>query len=326
MSHVLRKTCLWVLFTAFLLGGFACSGDDNEPQGGDTPFEGDEESDAPDADVSENGEIESESGAADFGFPEDHPLFARRYLNIAHRGGGKLAPEETLPAYESALAAGADMLEMDLHATSDGVVVLHHDSTVDRITDGSGTIREMTFEKLRTFDAGYHFTTDGGKTFPYRGQGVVVPTFKEVLEAFPDQVFTVEIKQADPSIVDDVIGILDETDMADRVILVAFADMTVQEVREKRPDIVTGAPTGEMVVFSTLNETNEAEYVAPCPFFQVPDIDADSLDRAHRFGIRVQVWTINDADEMRALLDLGVDGIMTDNPALLRDVIAEYEE
>ncbi len=323
-TNLLKTLAFLALFSALSLLG-ACSGDDDDTNDNITPGDGDEIAQEEESEENELEEL-SDPVVQYFDFPEDHPLLTGKFVNIAHRGGGDLAPEETIPAFEKAKEVGADLFELDLHATSDGVVVLQHDSTVDRMTDGSGTIREMTFEKLRTFDAGYKFSPDGGETHPYRGQGVVIPTFKEVLEAFPEMFYTVEIKQANPSIVDSVIEILDETDMAEHVILVAFADITVQEVREKRPDIITGAPTGEMVTFSVLDDTTEADYVPPCPFFQVPDIEPNALARAHRFGIRVQVWTINDPDEMRALLDMGVDGIITDNPLVLSEIIAEREE
>ncbi len=271
---------------------------------------------------SEQMEQEGESGSP-FGFPSDHPLMSGEFMAIAHRGGGKLAPEETMPAYENAVALGIDMLEMDLHATKDGVIVLHHDGNVDRTTDGTGNIRDMTFEEVRALDSGYQFTADGGQTFPYRGQGVQVATFKEVLQAFPEMLFSAELKQSDPSIVDAVLAVLDETGMSERVILVSFSDETVREVREKRPDIVTGAGLSEMMIFGTLTDAKEADYVPPCPIFQLSDIDADSLARAHRLGLQVQIWTVNDEVSMRSWLEMGVDAIMTDDPALLMQVIEE---
>ncbi|MFA6034351.1 MAG: glycerophosphodiester phosphodiesterase [Myxococcota bacterium] len=258
-----------------------------------------------------------------FGFPADHPLLVKSFLNIAHRGGGRLAPEESLEAYQKAVAAGAGMLEMDLNATSDGVVVLHHDATVDRITDGKGSISGMTFEELRKLDAGFSYTTDGGQTYPYRGKGVRIATFREVLETFPKAIFSAEIKQSDPPIVDAVLAILAETGMEDRVILISFDDKVVRDIRLKNPRIVTGASLGEMMAFSSISESTAGRYRPPCPIFQLSGIGAGQLALAHDLDMKVQIWTVNDADEMRAWIEMGVDGIMTDDPALLETVLNE---
>ncbi len=336
---------LRIALIGWLLGFPAACGDSDStpPADGDSDTEAaaSDESDRDlsdgdaevDAEFSEDGDADPDPDRtegetdADGGFwPQfgpDHPLLSGSFRNIAHRGGGRLAPEETLPAYERALAEGADMLEMDLHATSDNVVVLHHDATVDRTTDGEGLIREMPFETLRTLDAGYRFTADGGETYPFRGTGVRVPTFEEVLEAFPDQVFTVEIKQIEPSIVDLVLDVLDRTHMNRRVILVSFSDSVVQDIREKRPDQITGAATGEMILFAALKPENLDDYRPPCPFFQMPSSDAEQVALAHDLGIRVQIWTVNGEAEMREWLAMGVDGIMTDDPSLLERVLTE---
>jgi glycerophosphoryl diester phosphodiesterase len=135
-------------------------------------------------DTETNGATETETGDTDD--PPGNPFLSDQLLNIAHRGGGRLRPEATLPAFENALSVGADVLEFDLHASSDGVVVVIHDETVDRTTDGTGAVQAMTFAELRMLDAGYEFTPDGGQTFPYRGMGIQIPTLVEVLAGFPD--------------------------------------------------------------------------------------------------------------------------------------------
>jgi len=259
-----------------------------------------------------------------WGIRQDHPLLTKRFLNIAHRGGGRLAPEETMAAYNNAVAIGVDMLEMDLHATRDGVVVLIHDDTVDRTTNGTGKVKDMTFEELQSLDAGYAFSPDDGLTHPFRGKGIEVSSFREVMQKFPEMFFSVEIKQVKPSIVDAVLAVLDETQMSDRVILVSFHDDVVKDIREKRPDIVTGAGTVEMAEFYLTGATGKVDYEPPCPYFQIPQVDQKLMQLAQSVGAKVQVWTINDETEMRTLLDLGVDGIMTDDPALLAEIIAGH--
>jgi len=259
--------------------------------------------------------------------PDDNLLLSDRFLNIAHRGGGLLAPEATLVAYENAVEVGADVLEMDLHATEDGVVVCMHDAEVDRTTDGSGLIREMTFDELRSLDAGYWFSVDG-KTHPYRGQGVVVPTFEEVLVTFPEMHYLVEIKQSTPPIHQDVLDILATTGAADRTVLVSRHQSVMDAIREAAPEQLTAFSIGEIFAFLLLED--EEDYTPPGQFLQGPPeegalevITSDFLERADRHGLKVHVWTINDKLEMVELIAMGVDGIMTDDPALLADVLTE---
>ena len=121
-------------------------------------------------------------------------------VNFAHRGGAKIAPENTLEGFREGLRVGAGVLELDVHATADGTVVVHHDEKVDRTTDGSGAIREMTLADVRRLDAGYRFTPDGGRTYPYRGEGVRIPTMEEVYREFADVPINVEIKGKRPGI------------------------------------------------------------------------------------------------------------------------------
>ena len=114
---------------------------------------------------------------------------------IAHQGGDGLWPGNTLYAFEQAAALGVDVLEMDLHITKDGVLVINHDETVDRTTDGTGTIEDMTLAELKALDAGYDWSKDGGQTFPYRGMGLTIPTLEEIFQTFPEYHMTIEIKK-----------------------------------------------------------------------------------------------------------------------------------
>jgi glycerophosphoryl diester phosphodiesterase len=257
------------------------------------------------------------------GPPEGNLFLSDWFLNIAHRGGKRVAPEETLAAYRDAADTGVDVLEMDLHATSDGVVVCMHDATVDRTTDGTGRIKDMTFDQLRDLDAGYRFTTDGGQSYPYRGQGVVVPTLEEVLEAYGNFYFITEIKQSSPSIVDAVLDVFERTGTADRVVIAAGDDNVIVELREKNPGIFTSLAAGEMLTFATLEAQDERTYHPPAGFLHPPweVADAEFMDRARRFGLKVHVWTVDDRPTMERCIDLGIDGIMTDDPAELESVI-----
>ena len=262
-------------------------------------------------------------GEGGSGPPEGNLLLSDWFLNIAHRGGKRVAPEETLAAFQDAVDTGVDVLEMDLHATSDGVVVCMHDATVDRTTDGTGRIKDMTFDQLRELDAGFWFTTDGGQSYPYRGQGIVVPTLEEVLDAFGDLYFATEIKQSNPSIVDAVLGVLERTGTASRVIVAAGDDNVIAEVREKNPEVFTSFAAGEMLTFTTLEAQDERTYRPPAGFLHPPweVSDAEFMARARRFDLRVHAWTVDDRPTMERLIDLDIDGIMTDDPGLLEKVI-----
>ncbi len=253
-------------------------------------------------------------------------------LNIAHRGGLRIRPEHTLVAYEQALADGADVLELDIHATSDGVIVVMHDDTIDRTTDGMGAIKEITFDELRTYDAGYRFTTDEGATFPFRGMGLLVPSLEEVLDTFPDVPYLIEIKQAAPSIVDEFVAITRARDVVRQINGASFDDAVLTELRAKAPEIATSFAFDEVVEYvqNTIDLDEAAPgYVPPAEFLQVPPsqgpftvLHPTFVSIAHQLGLKVHVWTINDEQEMRELInDFGVDGIITDDPPLLTTVL-----
>ncbi len=248
-----------------------------------------------------------------------------RTLNIAHRGGRSLAPEATLPAYENAMRVGADVLEMDVHATSDGVLVVIHDDTVDRTTDGTGAVKDMTFAELRALDAAYDFSPDG-TTFPERGKGIQVPTLEEILDAFPEGWFVIEIKQSEPSITAEFAQLLANKQVEDRVVAGSFDANVNIELRALAPSLRTSFGLTEVVDFLFLEPMAEASYVPPGEFLQVPIeqsgvevISQDFADKAARFDLGIHAWTINDPADMTWLIGLGVAGIITDDPALLAE-------
>ncbi|MBK7579257.1 MAG: glycerophosphodiester phosphodiesterase [Myxococcales bacterium] len=255
--------------------------------------------------------------------PSKDRLLSCAPLLIAHRGGGALMPEETLPAFDNASTIGADVLELDVHSTADDEIVCLHDDEVNRTTDGTGLVHDFTLAELRKLDAGYAFTQDQGATHPWRGKGVTIPTLAEVLDAHPTAWWSIEIKQTTPGIVDLVLAVLDEEGAAPRSVLVSFSDDVVQEVRAKRPNQLTGMGLGEMLELSTVSDETEADYTPATRLVQPPyaSLDAALVARANRLGLVLHAWTVNDETDMNALLDLGVHGIMTDDPALLKTVI-----
>jgi glycerophosphoryl diester phosphodiesterase len=198
-----------------------------------------------------------------------------------------------------------------------------HDPVLDRTTDGRGAVRERTLAEVKALDAGYQFTaTDGGH--PWRGRGVRVPTLDELLAAHPDVPLNIEVKQEEPAIVGDVLAALDRHEARGRTLLAAEHAPIMTSIRAQAPDILTSCSAAEVADFVfRLRDGNLEGWTPPGFALQVPPsyeridiVTAESVAAAHRLGLEVHVWTIDDAAEMDALLDLGVDGIMTNLPAL----------
>src|SRR5215210_2384008 len=142
-------------------------------------------------------------------------------VNLAHRGASSLAPENTIEAFRLALEAGAGGLELDVHMTRDGHIVVIHDATVDRTTSGTGAVSELTIDELRGLDAGFDFSPDGGSTRPYRGRESRVPTLEEVLREFPGVAVNIDIKAGSSDIEAAVLEVLREANALDRVLVVS---------------------------------------------------------------------------------------------------------
>jgi glycerophosphoryl diester phosphodiesterase len=256
-------------------------------------------------------------------------------LAFAHRGGSLLWPENTMLAFRGAVEMGYRYLETDLHATRDGALVLIHDDTLERTTDGGGAVWEHTLAELKRFDAGYHFSPDGGRTYPYRGQGVTVPTLEEVVEAFPEARLNVEIKQEQPPAVAAVVDFIEKRGLHDRLLVASFRDRVVQEFRRRSGGYVaTCAAQGEARRFWLATRLRlERLLRVPYDALQLPVrygprtvVDRRLVEAAHRCALHVHVWTVDEPEEMRRLLKLGVDGLMSDRPDLLLKVVAPGEE
>ncbi len=267
-----------------------------------------------------------------------NPLFAQfdEYpLVMAHQGGNGLWPDNTLYAFEQAAGLGVDVLEMDIHSTADDVLVVIHDSTVDRTTDGSGAVQDLTLAELQALDAAYDWAPDNaqglelGETFPYRGQGITVPTLEELFVAFPGMPMNIEIKQAEPSIAAPLCRLIREHDMAESVLVVSFHEEATREFREVCPEVVTGTTQNEVIALFALSKLSlEGAYGPAAGAVQVPEyrsglhvLTKRFVDAAHKRGLQVHAWTINNEADMRRLADLGVDGIITDRPDLLLQVL-----
>lgn len=249
-------------------------------------------------------------------------------LVIGHRGAAAAAPENTLPSLRRALADGADAVEFDLRATVDRRLVLIHDETVDRTTDGSGRVAEMTLEELRELDAGHAFTIDRGRSHPFRGEGVRIPTLAEALEALDGRPAIVELKSEAAG--RRLATWLEERPGAARRMLVGGFEPEAAGP-PSRLARWRGAWQDELVPYVLLGKVGLAGLAVPdADAAVVPErkglvriVTGRFVDRAHRDGLGVHVWTVNRPDRMRALLAMGVDGLLSDAPARVRRILEE---
>jgi glycerophosphoryl diester phosphodiesterase len=272
-----------------------------------------------------------------------NPWLSRRVLNYAHQGGAREAPSSTLLAMRQALDAGAVALELDLHATADGHVVVCHDPTVDRTTNGTGCIAQMTLEAVQSLDSAYWWVPGSvvdhhadPADYPLRGRApaeheLCIPTLREVLEAFPSVYLNVDIKQTAPEVEPYehlVADLFREYGRVDDVIVASFFDAATEAFSALAPDISTAAGLGAMAGFYFAVRDGATPPPMPHHALQVPPsyeentvVDTEFVAAAHEAGLALHVWTIDDAEEMERLIDLGVDGIMTDRPSVLAGIL-----
>jgi len=250
-----------------------------------------------------------------------HFLDGPRPRLFAHRGASGTYPENTLESFAAGLAAGAERLELDVHGTADGEIVVFHDALLDRTTDGRGPVNALTLAALQRLDAGHGFTAPDG-SHPFRGKGIRVPTLAALLAAHPGVPINVEIKQSDPPIEHAVLAVLDRFGARPRTLLAAEREPLLLRIRAAAPDVLSGSCAEEVADFVDRVQTGRlAGYRPPGAALQVPPsyqgidiVTADAVAAAHALGVEVHVWTINDEAEMESLLDLGVDALMTDFP------------
>ena len=250
--------------------------------------------------------------------------------NFAHRGASARAPENTPAAFRLAAEGGAGGLETDVHMMRDGHLVAIHDETVDRTTDGSGIVREMTLAEVKGLDAGFRFTPDGGATYPYRGRGARVPELREVFREFPGLAVNIDIKEGQRGIERAVLRVIEEEGAGDRALVVSEWAAVISRFRRLAGGRVrTGASRREILLFHSLSTLRLERLLRPSyDALQVPAyhrgrevVTGRFVEAARRIGVRVDVWTVDEPAEMRRLLDLGVDVIMTNRPEALAEVL-----
>jgi glycerophosphoryl diester phosphodiesterase len=256
-----------------------------------------------------------------------YPYFAGAPLLIAHRGGSALAPENTLVAFDRAVRWwNADILELDVQPTRDGEVVVVHDPTLDRTTDGTGLVADHDLATIQSLDAGWNFTPDGGSTYPFRGRGVHVPTLYEVLSAHPHTRVNIEIK--DGRAQDRVWESVVEANAVDRVLIAGHK--VASRNRISGQPVPVSASADEIRLMVAQLRLGAVPFPPAVDAFQVPDrwegrvvATRELVEAAHARNMAVHVWTVDDPREMVALLEIGVDGIISDRPDRLARVLNE---
>lgn len=274
--------------------------------------------------------LPAEKQAAKPFFETDRPMV------IAHQGGELLAPSNTMAAFQEAADMGVDALEFDVHITKDGHLVAIHDPTVDRTTNGSGGVEDLTLKEIKALDAGYDFKDLNGKK-SYRGKGISIPAVDEIFAAFPDMKMVIEIKDDIPSsrIKEASVKLwylIEKHGLSDQVLVVAFDQEIVDtfaEISQGKTALAGGRQ--EIKNFVILHTLFLRSFYHPSvDAFQIPiseghiDLTAKKyIEGAHRRGIDIHYWTIDDKKTMKMLIKKGADGIITNRPDLMLDLLEE---
>jgi glycerophosphoryl diester phosphodiesterase len=275
-----------------------------------------------------------------------NPWLERRVIAFAHQGGSFEGPSSTLFAIEHALAVGATAIELDVHATLDRHVVVSHDHTVDRTTNRQGDIALLPYGEVASLDNAYWWiegetATPGREASEYRLRGrregdrrFAVSTLEEVATAFPGVLLNLDIKRTDPDVEPYEKLLYDQLrylEITDSVIVASFHDDAIQRFRTLAPEVATSAATQETAAFY-FSHLEDHPVVPAVSAFQVPskfgDVDVVTesfVEAAHRCDVAVHVWTINEVEEMERLLDLGVDGLVSDRPTPLATLLAQRD-
>ena len=273
-------------------------------------------------------------------FAKIHPIKSGSALRcpcpliFAHRGASAHRPGNTMPSFRLARQSGADFLEMDVHKTRDGIVVVSHDADLKRVTGKAVVIKEHDYAEIEKFDAGFMFTPDKGKSYPYRGKGIKVPTLAEVLREFPDMRLNIDIKQSDPPMERELWEVIQKNSALKRVLVTSFNNEVFErwkKVSELR--ITRGAPGRSVMKFIKAwlfgVDYRPEIHALQLPYRRtlytlwLPFNSKGFIEFAHRAGLQVHYWTVNEPDEIRELLELGADGIFTDYPGRARKIMSE---
>ena len=267
----------------------------------------------------------------------DSPQAGRpgRPLAFAHRGGAALRPENTIAGFDHGLSLGADGLELDVHLSRDGVVVVHHDDTLERTTDARGPVAGCTAAELERVDAAHWFTHDSSAPspqYPFRACGIGIPRLQTVLQRYRDARLIIELKVNEPELARRTIDAIRAADAMDRVVLGSFYWRVLHQARTYEPRVPTGAAREETrwALYRSrirwpLGRTQYREFQVPERSGSTTIVTPRFIAHAHRAGLPVRVWTVNEATEMRRLLSWGADSVISDRPDVAVTVVREWK-
>jgi glycerophosphoryl diester phosphodiesterase len=281
-------------------------------------------------------------GLATFCTPKLQTVFPElpRPIQIAHQGGESLAPSNTMTAFDLAHALRVPVLDLDLHMTKDGHLVAIHDPTINRTTNGTGAVYSYSLKDLKKLDAGYTFVDLKGN-HSYRGLGVTIPTLDEIFQTYgQDSYFNIEIKDDNPSkqipqIEQKLWFLIQKYHLQKKVIINSFDDGIIHSFKQlSHGQVAVGASRAEVTRFVILTKLHLTGFYRPqASVLEIPTEnsginlkDRHLIETAHRFNMQVYYWTIDDKKTMKELLQLGADGILTNRPDLLKEVVEEEKK
>ena len=254
---------------------------------------------------------------------------------LAHRGDSARFPENTMPAFESAVKMGVDVIETDVHLSSDGEVVIWHDDTLERMSGDPRNISQMNWIEIKDVNAGSLFSENKGETYPFRDKGIHPVLLKDLLGRFPEMKFNVDLKDNNTLLAEKYSEILKELHCFDRVVTASFHKNILHHFRKLLPQALTSCTSIEVLRLILLYRSGILSI--PFPYkkkiLQVPEysgsikvLSKGFIKYLHKRGFKVQVWTVNESSEMKRFLNMGVDGIFTDKPALLMECLKKREK
>ena len=260
-----------------------------------------------------------------------NPFRSGHTLIIPHGGGDGLFPEDTVYAYEHSLAMGGEAVDVDVALSSDGIPVAVHDTTVDATTEGTGSVSSLTGAELQLLDAGYRFTIDGRQ--PFRGLGLRIPTLREILERFPDVLVSLDLKDLGTDIIQPVCDLLHNEHALARSFVGSDGDDQIVEFRRRCPDVRTSANLPDARALWAAAAAGDAAFEPGATIDQPPYqaggrtlVTKQRLSYAHAHGVAVLTWVVDDEATLRALVEMGVDGIYTRYPDRLAKIVASYRK
>ncbi|PVZ66675.1 glycerophosphodiester phosphodiesterase [Pelagibaculum spongiae] len=249
---------------------------------------------------------------------------------IAHRAGRGEMPDSTLPAAVAAHRLNA-VIELDIHQSKDAVLVVRHNDTVDATTEGSGLIKQRTLQQLKQLDAGYRFDPQKKSSFPFRNKNIKIATLAEIIAATPNAKYVFELKQIEPSIVEPLCRFINKNSLQNKVLVGSFSIDALADFRQLCPDVATSMSAQEVLALVLMQKIGLSHLLpiranavqVPIYRYGLTILTPSFVEAVQQRGLRVEAWTINQPKQMQKMIDLAVDGIITDYPAKLIRLLGE---